>query len=479
MLTNTGSWGTGIAVYDSLGNIRSRKLGPRDIYLQYDNKNRVYQSIDTQAAPVAGAPKISGVGAGGTGTRTVAYDERGNVTTLGTMTFYYDYSDQPTLLSGTKTDGTSLTGNYRYDGNLRRVRNQINGKTIYNVYDVSGKLVHTRDFGSNRVSDYILANGKTIARWGAGHWVYNHDDHLGSTVAATHHNGTVNARMRYAPFGLAMDDPTVLRDGAGFTGHLKDSNTGLNYMQARYYDPVMGRFLSIDPVTFLDTGDTSQFNRYVYASNDPINRFDPNGEDDYAILVGDPGLGRHNVGRNFERSAQTRANSLIANGHTVTTSRVSSVSDMRAALNTSKPLDGAIFFGHATNNALNVGEQSGAGTNLSAGPLGKNISDLGRGNFNAGATFEIFGCNAGTGGVFSIAQEIANQLGVPVEGYGDYMSFSTVAGTPNIGPGASVPDTGNLYMTTDDGSAANTFTPSSSALKERNLEKTILENPGG
>jgi len=211
-----------------------------------NGKNRVIQSIDSQPAPIVGAPKISGEGAGGTGTRTVAYDNRGNVTSLGTMAFYYDYSDQPTVLSGTKTDGTSLTGNYRYDGHLKRVRNQVNGKTIYNVFDAN--------------------------------WIFDHQDHLGSTVAATHMNGNVNARIRYAPFGLMMDDPKKLRDGAGYTGHLKDSDTGLNYMQARYYDPVMGRFLSVDPVGFLETGAPGMFNRYAYVGNDPINLIDPDGQ---------------------------------------------------------------------------------------------------------------------------------------------------------------------------------------------------------
>ena len=64
----------------------------------------------------------------------------------------------------------------------------------------------------------------------------------------------------------------------GFTGHIKDSDTGLNYMQARYYDPVIGRFLSVDPVGFLDTGSPSMFNRYAYSVNDPVNNIDPSGE---------------------------------------------------------------------------------------------------------------------------------------------------------------------------------------------------------
>ena len=51
-------------------------------------------------------------------------------------------------------------------------------------------------------------------------------------------------------------------------------------MQARYYDPVIGRFLSVDPVGFLDTQNPSFFNRYRYCSNDPVNCTDPTGQSD-------------------------------------------------------------------------------------------------------------------------------------------------------------------------------------------------------
>jgi len=54
-------------------------------------------------------------------------------------------------------------------------------------------------------------------------------------------------------------------DGIGCTGHVMDSATGLTYMQQRYYDPGVGRFLSVDPVT-ASSVNGGNFNRYWYAT---------------------------------------------------------------------------------------------------------------------------------------------------------------------------------------------------------------------
>jgi RHS repeat-associated protein len=104
---------------------------------------------------------------------------------------------------------------------------------------------------------------------------YIHTDGLGSPVARTDASGNLVSRTRYEPYGMtaAGATPTV-----GFTGHVNDADTGLTYMQARYYDPVAGRFMSIDPVmTDANTGDS--FNRYYYANNNPYKYIDPDGRD--------------------------------------------------------------------------------------------------------------------------------------------------------------------------------------------------------
>ncbi|MEO1151746.1 MAG: RHS repeat-associated core domain-containing protein [Pseudomonadota bacterium] len=68
----------------------------------------------------------------------------------------------------------------------------------------------------------------------------------------------------------------VVGNNEGFTGHIEDTALHLNYMQARMYDPVVGRFLSNDPVSFMGSGgDPRFFNRDAYVRNDLINRIDP------------------------------------------------------------------------------------------------------------------------------------------------------------------------------------------------------------
>jgi len=103
---------------------------------------------------------------------------------------------------------------------------------------------------------------------------YIHTDALGTPVAITNAAGTVIERSVYEPNGQLINRP--LTDGPGFTGHVQDAATGLTYMQQRYYDPTIGRFLSVDPVT-ANNGTGANFNRYWYANNNPYKLTDPDG----------------------------------------------------------------------------------------------------------------------------------------------------------------------------------------------------------
>jgi len=77
---------------------------------------------------------------------------------------------------------------------------------------------------------------------------------------------------------------------SGRTLHVNDAESGLVYMQQRYYDPVAGRFLSVDPVT-TDAKTGSSFNRYAYGNNNPYKFTDPDGRDPRLVAIGVIALG--------------------------------------------------------------------------------------------------------------------------------------------------------------------------------------------
>lgn len=104
---------------------------------------------------------------------------------------------------------------------------------------------------------------------------YYHTDALGSPVAETNAAGTVTQRSRYEPYGLPANTP--FPDAPGYTGHVADSFTQLSYMQQRYYDPLIGRFLSVDPA--VNSANGGSFNRYWYANNSPYKFTDPDGRE--------------------------------------------------------------------------------------------------------------------------------------------------------------------------------------------------------
>jgi RHS repeat-associated protein len=85
--------------------------------------------------------------------------------------------------------------------------------------------------------------------------------------------------QHFYPYGSSVEGEI---DDAGYTGHKFDTDLGLSYMQARYYDPMIGRFYSNDPVDtlgqFANGYVANGFNRYAYANNNPYKYTDPDGQ---------------------------------------------------------------------------------------------------------------------------------------------------------------------------------------------------------
>ena len=108
---------------------------------------------------------------------------------------------------------------------------------------------------------------------------YYHTDALGSPVAATDQQGNVVWRETYEPYGERIKkEPASSTNARWHTGHVLDAETGLQYAGARYYDPVLGRFMGIDPKGFSQV-DPHSFNRFAYGNNNPYKYIDPDGRD--------------------------------------------------------------------------------------------------------------------------------------------------------------------------------------------------------
>ncbi len=218
-----------------------------------------------------------------------------------TITYDYDHRVISVNVSGTAT-------RCAYDFSGMRVKKQTGASsTLY-----FGELYESTD-GSNL--KHIFAGSRRIAsKKSANEIYYYHTDHLGSTRVLTDKNGNEVQTFFYEPFGNTKAVTGSSPINYKYTGQEEDTETGLYYYKARYYDPVIGRFISHDPIfqaafdppTFprlinfnhlpkeppvyaQATGDTSAsirrtgLNPLAYVRNNPISLIDPLGLVDLAI----------------------------------------------------------------------------------------------------------------------------------------------------------------------------------------------------
>jgi RHS repeat-associated protein len=135
------------------------------------------------------------------------------------------------------------------------------------VTDDSGNETFHYLYGLN--IDQVLAQDSPTGM------VWSLADRLGTVDLLTDAVGNVANTRTYDSFGKLLNesDPTV-SFRYGYTGREEDKESGLDYYRARYYDPNVGRFISVDPIGF-EAGDT---NLYRYVGNNSTNATDPSGE---------------------------------------------------------------------------------------------------------------------------------------------------------------------------------------------------------
>lgn len=257
-----GPWGSGRLSYDALDNLIYSQIGARTLSHQIDPASNRLTSL-------SGSQSVS-----------MGYDANGNPSSRGGQAYSFDIANRMRAASG--------KAQYDYDGHGRRSWVVFaDGSTQLNAYSGPGAAGQLR-FSAHSVKGntrYVYLGDKLIAETSSQTGTrYSHTDALGSPVARSNSAGAVTERTRYEPYGATVAGSTN-PTGIGFTGHVNDADTALVYMQQRYYDPVAGRFLSVDPVT-TNAKDGSSFNRYVYANNNPYKYTDPDGE--FAFLASRP-----------------------------------------------------------------------------------------------------------------------------------------------------------------------------------------------
>jgi RHS repeat-associated protein len=238
------------------------------------------------------------------GTVTFSYDNEGNMTSkldtaTGAQTNYHWNADHQ-LTSVDLPDGS--TSRYRYDPLGRRVESVDGTRVTRYAYDAFN-LVATYDGSNALLASYVtLPTGADTAsgepadavelRRGITTQYYLHDGSA-STTALTDETGAVTARYGYSAFGVPATGNGT--DNAyTYTGAPYDAATGLYYLNDRYYDPALGRFLTQDPpaqqqyapptgrwthrLPGTDVTQPMTLSAYGYATNDPIDFSDPSGD---------------------------------------------------------------------------------------------------------------------------------------------------------------------------------------------------------
>ena len=298
---NASVYGTISYRYDRIGNMinKSANLLETDPLMDLGDMTSggtdgTTERIGREPGEQPGPHAITGTEKGPDGPMAFAYDDNGNMTSEREMTLSWDYKDR---LSGLTND--TKTADYVYDftdtRKKKKVVDYVNGSNAEVVYidkfsEIrSGGLVKYAYAGNNRVARSDVFVPSFVFRASS---FYLHD-HLGSTnITLKKANGSLHEHMVNFPFGLQRKSQVGIEGISGayyrFTGKELDGESDLMYFEARYYNPVVGRFVSVDPLyADVDELEKNQYIKFlknpqennlnVYVQNHPVTFFDPNG----------------------------------------------------------------------------------------------------------------------------------------------------------------------------------------------------------
>jgi RHS repeat-associated protein len=309
--------------YDPAGNltrIADQVTADRQCF-QYDYLRRLVNAWTPAAADCAAAPVAGALGGPAPYWHSYSYDKVGNrlsevqhaVTGDTTRTYTYPTAGvaQPHTLRSVTTSGPggTRTDTYGYDGDgnttARPGQNLTwdaeghlatvaeGGNTTSFLYDAEGDRLIRRDptgatlylgdtelrrstGGALTGTRYYGHGGSVVAVRTAGKLTWLVPDHHGTGQLAIDSTTLSVARRYLLPFGAPRGSvPANWPGEKGFVGGTIDPSTGLTHLGAREYDPLIGRFISVDPL--IDMDDPQTMHGYAYANNSPATFTDPDG----------------------------------------------------------------------------------------------------------------------------------------------------------------------------------------------------------
>lgn len=261
--------------YDTLGNITF-------------NTHRGNYHYEDPAHPMR-VTKVTGGGVGTT--RIYAYDEVGNQTVRPGAEVVYNERNLPARLL--RPDGSTVASFLYGPGGERVRKTSATGSVtsvrgLYELHRSGANIEHRLIVPGIAILTYKQSSNVVVRQAER----YLHTDHLGSTIAITADDDPgvgLKAKVKevrsYDAFGLARNPDwkaggyagvAPALSAQGYTGHNDDTELGLIDMKGRIYDPLLGRFLSADPLVS-DPGATQPWNPYAYVDNNPLRDTDPSG----------------------------------------------------------------------------------------------------------------------------------------------------------------------------------------------------------
>jgi RHS repeat-associated protein len=275
------------------------ELSGRTINWSYDDINRLtneavtgagtghngtvaYNSLDPVGNRLSDTSSLSGVTAGSATfdaddrLSAESYDSNGNVTATGGKTFAYDSENH--LISMNSGAVTIV-----YDGDGNRVAKTVGGVTTHYLVDdlnptgyaqvveevVSGAVTRQYTYGLQRINE----NQEISSTWTPSFYGY---DGGWNVRQLTNASGTVTDTYDYDAWGNTVNHTGATPNSYLYRGEQYDSDLGLYYLRARYYNPTTGRFMSRDPENGRPISPKT-LHKYLYVGSDPVNGRDPSG----------------------------------------------------------------------------------------------------------------------------------------------------------------------------------------------------------